>query len=968
MNYSGRFCSILVAVFAAALFIVPGLSTDARADQTGGPIIAGEFDAATDTLADWDAPKDWHKSHFKQMTEDGVGFVRVSKKPSRLSKTANIPEGVERIVWATQFRADKVKSGPKGWHNPLITVQLKDGEDRELNRGWDTVIKAVTDKPGWVVETRSLVVPPTAKTVTLNFAYNAASGPFDWDWVRLYDAANAQAGLDVAPPPTKNKQPEPKAQIEGELMPQTNFAGDSPVPPGWELGEPWMRPGFRRHSRGFLIVDKIPDQDGQYIQTTAPINPDAVDKVRMFVTMNGRAHRMDDTDDVMKRPRVELIFENADGNAIGESLIIPITGFLTHNATQSIIGDVPDDASQMRMRIVYHGKQGDLTLRNIHVVPATGDEPDWMHTPAHIPAGANAPHPIGQSGKVFPDKSVLKRDPGAQVDQSQASHRITVSEGDDLHAAWDQARQKLDQGQGVKLVIGPGHYRLSEPLVMEELNDAAREAVFVVEGQAPDKVVISGSVTKGFEAENWELVDAERNIYRHDWNEDWGFKSDGYYQPRHVLSHRRELLFINGQRLNQDIIEGTTFVDRKGRVYNSVGLIVEENPGGQGGYTYTGFRGLDILEPGEFAVAELGPGDKKYDGHPYPNSLLIRLPEGMSTLADATIEVAKTPELLRIENKSNLVLRNLVFEHTASHFNNRRQTTAIEIKGAIDQTHDVLLENVRTIHHNGKGLAFSHMRNTTLRNVTIADNGCFGAAYHHLYNGVARNVDVLNNNWRGRLSDATIHSTGGMTWSGERMRFINCKFNGNYGTGWRSDVWVIDVVAEDCQFNNNTDGHGVGHEIGWGPIIHRRCEMIGNGKGVGLTNNRNVTFEDCLILDNAQLAVRFYAMNDRISPPSIITRDMYFVNHNENVVFRNCTIAGQGEAKLIGQLFGQGSIDNYHKTIEQEYTGENNRFWHPTNRDVFETTTGYSERTWTDLQGWQKLTDTDTTSVWSDPK
>ena len=934
---------VLALALSAAAAPAPASAADAPA-----PLAAGEFDAGHGFPDGWQTPADWHQSRLQQRRAGDLGFLRVSQKPARMSLTAPLPKDVGEVIFATRYRADGIKSGPKGWDNPLLTLQLNDAQGQTLNKAWDTAIKGTADQRGWTTAAKRVAVPAGATTLAIQFAYGAAGGDFDLDWVRVYRAADAPAGLaaGAADAPVATDAPaaqavQAKGGVEGELMPQTHFSG-SGVPNGWTAGEPWMAQGFKLHPRGFLLMDKINGKDGHFIQTTAPVDPASTPKVRMQVTSNGRAHRVKHTEDVTQRPRLELSFEDAGGSTVGDALIIPLTGFLTQENLQSIIGEVPATATRMRLRAIYHGQTGELTLRNVHVVPATGDEPRWMHKPAEIPAGASAPHPIGW-GKEVSDED-RAREPGANVDESLATNIIQVTGADEIHAAWAKVRERLDRGEGVKLLLHEGHYRLDRPLVLEELEKPARDAVLVIEGRG--EVILCGSTTKGFEPANWELVDAERRIYRHDWKPNWGFVSEGYYQPAHVLSHRRELLFLGGKRMDQEIIEGTTFVDRKGRVYNSVGLIVEEKPDGKGGYTYTGFRGLEVLDPGEFAVAELGPGDGKFDNHPYPDSILLRLPEGVSTLEGATIEVAVTSELLRIEDKSNLVIRNLTFRHAASYWNNRRENAALEVTGAIDRHHDVLIENVRVVQNNGKGAVINGLRNVELRNVRIEDNGNFGIGFHHIYNGVARNVDVLNNNWRGELSDATIHSTGGMTWSGERMRFLNCRFNGNFGTGWRSDVWVIDVVAEDCEFNDNRGGNGIGHEIGWGPVVHRRCTISGNGgSGAHITSSRDITFDGCRFIDNGEYALQFYAMVGRISPRSIFERDMYFVDLNQKVVLRNSTLTAAGDAALIGQRHGQGSVDNYQRTIRDEYTGQNNHFWHPTRRDVFEATTGYAEQT-----------------------
>jgi hypothetical protein len=182
------------------------------------------------------------------------------------------------------------------------------------------------------------------------------------------------------------------------------------------------------------------------------------------------------------------------------------------------------------------------------------------------------------------------------------------------------------------------------------------------------------------------VVDAAKKIYRHDWNPNWGFHSEGYYSPPNILLHRKEIVFINGKRLEPAILENYNYTDPKGRVYNEVGLLIEEKPNAEGGYEYIGYAGHDVLKPGQFGVAQLGPGEEDYDNHEYPNSIFIRLPESMNGLSGASIEVGMAEAALAIQvAKDNLVIRNLVFKHFATYYNTHWEPAVIWKRPGLDE-------------------------------------------------------------------------------------------------------------------------------------------------------------------------------------------------------------------------------------------------------------------------------------------
>ena len=594
----------------------------------------------------------------------------------------------------------------------------------------------------------------------------------------------------------------------------------------------------------------------------------------------------------------------------------------------------------------------------------------------------------------------------ATIDETQASHVIYLnadapvasddSQGTDpakpmktFAGAWSRAREVLSRGTGVKIQVAAGVYRESQTLRIGELNKAAQDAVLVIEGQAPGKVIFSGSRTAGFESSTWQVVNAATGLYKHAWDRNWGPQVKGYYKPTDAAAHRQEMLFVDGRRMAQVALEQYQWTDGGGRVFDEVGMVVGNNAGKSKGYIYQGCQSPDILKPGEFAVAELGPQDTEaklltpdgqktfaelFQAHPhsFPDTLFLRLPEGVKSLDGLTIEVADLQQTTAITDKNNLVLRNLIFEHAAQRCNASSNASIFinaENQPTFRQAQNRLIENCEFRANNGRGLDVSNARHVTIRRVRVCDNGGMGMNLQALQDAVVEDVVATGNGWRNAMSEGySDHATAGIDFSGKDCVFRRIDGSDNFtGRGFRADEQSYNVTLEDSRFNRNTKGRsgGVFYEVIEGPNVIRRVEMVGNdNEGLMLLNVHNMTVEDCRMSDNVRSQVTLLAENrPRDTVAAWGSEERTLIAGVKNLSLSKCLLSTtQSDVPLVlvpPHASVKASID----LVNKQFQGNGNRYFAPDAATAFQFFGPDGKRVIAGLKQWQAVAQ-DTGSNW----
>jgi hypothetical protein len=742
----------------------------------------------------------------------------------------------------------------------------------------------------------------------------------------------------------------------------------------WDARQGWMRDRWqwqRSDDRGFLRIGEGPQA---FVAHDVPGFDPRWHRVRLEVDM--RLEGFEQGGRSWDVPFYEVVFLNGRGERIGGQRTIRLREDIAGWETRSRSEEVPPGTESMQVRMGYRAAAGTWDTAGVRLILEELGEP-----PVNPLTIENATRPANPNAL---DRAPRAVDPGridgAEVDEAAVGvtlHVDPAGEADgqtrftSLAEAFDVARDRLSEGRGVRLALSPGVHRVQQMLNLDGEDDPAlRDAVLVIEGIGDEPAVIAGSVASS--AEDWELIDADRGIYRWDWPHDWGMHDDGYYSVPHVELHRREMLWLDGRPLRMVMTEGYRYTDRRGRVYNDVGLLIEENVGTGRGREYVGWRGLDVMEPGTFAVNTHGPGDAGYDDHPHPDSMLLRLPEGVASLDGAVVEIGWAEGLITLAHKNNVVLRNLTFRHSSNFHNARRVGAALNANGWGDYVTDVgnwLIEDCHFGQNLYSGMNLFWVNGLTMRNVRVDDNGGRGAFLQYVQDVVVEDSSFDRNNWNGQRFGFTKHQAGGVDWRAQDAVFRNVQCNDNFGTGFRADVVGSNLLFENSRFNGNAND-GMFHEIQFGPIALRGCELIGNERrGLFLLNAHDVVIEDSRLQDNghAQLSI----MN---SPPRTTDRDMNArgnaavpIRQVLNTTIRHSVLSSDAgpESYLIERTPGGGNAEMYVHWYEQQYTGENNRFYNPDAREVFTATTAYEPRNVVDLPTWVQISGEQPSSRWA---
>ncbi len=555
------------------------------------------------------------------------------------------------------------------------------------------------------------------------------------------------------------------------------------------------------------------------------------------------------------------------------------------------------------------------------------------------------------------------------------------------YAIEEKTRTDLNNGHDVKILLLPGVYYEGQIILNAEngknsLNAEGVQASLVIEGTGDiGGVKVSGGRIHSTSA--WTLVDSAKNIWSLDWDRDWGFHA-GLYDTEDVITKRRELVCIvdptsgDEKMLKPVIIENVS--------YNTSTEV----------YTWDSYSDpRAVLQEWQFGVADFGPGDT-INGISYSSNMhnagggtadddkiFIRLPDNLTLdngvragaeVASGGITLSEIEELLLIE-KSNLEIRNIVFQHCASRNqqSGRWHNVAIRIGGGWDGVIDrnILLEDILCYRSAGAGLSVRDCEDVLVRNVDWKDNGSRAGGITSINRAWVEDVDVDNNNWRGGPVEFTVHSTGGIGISGIDHTYVNSTFTNNGGMGWRQDIHSENFVIEGCSFNNNYFKSGVEMEATpIGPLRFTDCEFNRNKEaGVFMLTVCNTTFEHCELKDNERAQV-LLAFMDRPDVP-IMADEAVNDHFNHSLIM----VSTDG-ANIYDHKSEQGDHQAYDIFVQNGFHGMYNRYWnsYDARTEVFCDHGAFfpGNKTYADLAGWKEFVrlnfpDNEIGSTWGDP-
>ena len=499
-----------------------------------------------------------------------------------------------------------------------------------------------------------------------------------------------------------------------------------------------------------------------------------------------------------------------------------------------------------------------------------------------------------------------------------------------IQDAVDQAEALMNTGQGVKILIEPGEYRVSKygkyGIVVGdqdarspdqfELNDQGREAALVIEG--------TGQGVKILGSEQWQngWKHLGNGVYKHEWTEDWGFEIQAPQKPpEDPITHRREAIFVGGERLDPVLYRETTY-NRSSDTYTFGQKI---NP-------------VKDLKAGQFTVDETG------------DAIYMKLPQGKTFKND--IEVAKAEQLFRAaETNNNLVLRNLDFSYASNRYARNYAFGAVDIGSGdgekLGRSQNIVLDSVSIEHNSGTGLRLRNADNITVTNAEVNRNGASGISTRNLDGVLLQDVDAKYNNWRGDLGDYQ-----GWFVAGIKNHYIeNVTADGfnasnNYTHGYWHDLRAKNTLFVNGKTENNSR-HGLFIEVSDGPHQVTNSVSRNNGEaGLMLNTSPNIRVQGNTVSNNGggntiqglnptDTADRLYgeinvgARVDREADEPELPDIVSNITLIDNVV-QNTSPSTSNE--LIGVY---GNSGQYQNLLQNELYANNNVYWDTTGEPNF---------------------------------
>lgn len=389
---------------------------------------------------------------------------------------------------------------------------------------------------------------------------------------------------------------------------------------------------------------------------------------------------------------------------------------------------------------------------------------------------------------------------GAQIVENTSITYYVSPDGDDSNAGTSQSPfrtlQKgmaesyatLAQNIPVKLFLYNGVYRES----VTNLTWEGLDALFVLEGESPDGVVLSGSDV--LPANEW--VEVATNLYRHDWSYDFGLSTVPWNEAG-IIGQRREMMFLNGAAMRQKNLEN----------------YIWETDGESVFYEYIDCSDpVDVLTPFTFGVAE-----RDENG----NALYLCLEDGLSGLE---IEAATRESALGFMFKKNLVVRNLTIQHYANRIyrdNSYKwfRSEPIKLSGA----DNVLIENCNITWNNADGMEAWSVSNITVKGCSFSYNGYNGMDVGYWNNAIITNCTANFNNWRGHWgNEHSVFTAGYKFHHCDGVSFYDQVMIGNLCNGLWFDLDCRNVLVQDGVFLANMKKN-LFFELSPGPFEVNRC-------------------------------------------------------------------------------------------------------------------------------------------------
>lgn len=463
-------------------------------------------------------------------------------------------------------------------------------------------------------------------------------------------------------------------------------------------------------------------------------------------------------------------------------------------------------------------------------------------------------------------------------------------------------------GVGTKVIINPGTYRENVTLAAGS-NETTLP--ITLEAATNGTVIVSGAeVWTG-----WTASTSNPNIFTRPLSSQFATcpaDTTGPFEQNIVL--KQEMVFVNGTPLTQ-VLSQTQ------------------------------------LLPGTFFVDET-------------NGLISIYPPAGTNVSTATIEVAITPNLLSILNKSDVVIRGLTFQYADS----CRTNDAVDVQGG---STNILFDTDNFLWNNGEGLKIDNPTNhVTVQNSAAMHNGQSGFGTFEAKSILWQNDQTGYTNWRGAQGAYYSWNTAGNLFFSEHSQTIQSmtsNFNQTFGIHWDTDN--INISADSVTASNNLLA-GLFVEKNQGPAAISSGLFCSNniineedGGGIALRDSSSITLTEDTLYNNSLGQIVVGGQPGGI-PISDWETGQGLTVINGSLSATSNTIEGlQNEQLFMDSYLGGSEWTNFLATL----TSNSNTWWDASNTSPF---TVPEPQTGTTLNfvGWQSVTHPqETNSVFAQP-
>jgi len=392
-----------------------------------------------------------------------------------------------------------------------------------------------------------------------------------------------------------------------------------------------------------------------------------------------------------------------------------------------------------------------------------------------------------------------------------------------LGKALEEAGPLLVAGTPVRILVAEGIYREGEKFwAVWEYGGQAADTPLVMEGMHKERTVFSGAVVW---ENGWTLH--EPGVWRHSWTYDWGLGPNPWPNTGGSLPdemRRREMLIIDGIRMNPvfaygDLRQDTYFVDEAtDRIY---------------------FMGAE--------------------------------PNGRQ------VEVPVWSHLLEMRGKSNLIIRNLTFQH----YNNTPGAISTlrlwgQKNGEAFIRSNVVVEDCRFLANGANALSLSVIRGGVVRRCRFDDNGFLNMSMSQTRNSRIEAVESHRANWRGYPQNYLSWSTGAAKiTSSEEMTVSGFVAGQNLTNGFWFDIENRRNHLEDLHAYYNANNAAY-LEFSEGPLVMDGAWLGANHAAILLGETTHAEIRNVVALENEDtLEIRH---NDRLPMTSLVVEDNEWAN------------------------------------------------------------------------------------------